>query len=45
MLQNIINSLIEGIGSMLIVAGIPTGIILLFVKWVYKNDNQGGSNK
>lgn len=42
MLSNIIGAFIEGIGFMLIVVGIPTGITLLFAKWVH-NDNKGGS--
>lgn len=42
MLANIINSFVEGIGFMLIVVGIPTGITLLFTKWVH-SDNKGGS--
>lgn len=43
MLENIINSLIEGIGGMLIMVVIPTIIALAFFKWVHSTDNKGGS--
>ena len=42
MIENIINSIIEGISFMLIGVGIPAGIMLLFTKWVH-SDNKGGS--
>lgn len=43
MIENIINSLIEGVGGMLIMVVIPTVIALAFFKWVHSNDNKEDS--
>ena len=42
MIENIINSIIEGVSFMLIGVGIPAGTMLLFTKWAH-SDSKGGS--